>query len=98
MGPTGRGAWSVDVELVAFGVAHRHGVVVDPLLVQDLQPGGAEGGEPAGFGVDPLPADLERRTAPAAGVDVDVQPVLDRLVVGHPLEPDPRAVAFRVGD
>jgi hypothetical protein len=32
-----------------FGVAHRHGVVVI-LLVQDLQPGRAEGGEPAGFG------------------------------------------------
>src|SRR5438477_221594 len=69
-----------------------------PGPVQDLQPGGAEGAEPAGFGVDPLPADFERGTAPAAGVDVDVEPVLDHLGVGHPLEPDLRTAALWVGD
>jgi hypothetical protein len=47
---------------------------------------------------DPLPVDLERDGPPVAGVDVEMQPVLDRLAFGYYLEPDPGAVAVRIDD
>jgi hypothetical protein len=53
--------------------------VVDPLFVQDTGHGGAKIGQPSRLGVDSLPAGLDRKRAPAAGVDVDMDPVLDRL-------------------
>jgi hypothetical protein len=53
--------------------------VVEPLLVQDTGHGGAKIGQPPRLGVDLPPAGLDRKRPPAAGVDVDVEPVLDRL-------------------
>src|SRR5215469_2894972 len=91
-------AASVDVELVAFRVLHRDPVVVESFLGQAAHDGGAQGGQPAGLGVDLLPAGLHGDRPPAAGVDVEVQPVLDGLALGDYLEPDPRPVTLRVAD
>ncbi len=44
--------------------------------------GGAQAGQPAGLGVDLLPAGLDRDGPAAAGVDVEVQAVLDGLGLG----------------
>jgi hypothetical protein len=90
---------SVDLELVALGVAHRDGIVVEPVGGQDGGQGGTQGDQPAGFGVDALLADRERNLSPgagvgfvAAGVDVDVQPFLTVLRSGTTWNqiPDPR--------
>jgi len=70
---------SVDVELVALRVLQPDRVVVEPFLLHDAGNAGAQAGQPARLGIDPLPADLDRVRPRAAGVDVNVQPVLDDL-------------------
>ena len=45
-----------------------------------------------------LPASSDRVRPLATGVDVEVQPVLDRLGIGDDMEPDARPVALRVAD
>src|SRR5438552_1349354 len=90
--------WSVDVELVAFRVLHPDRVVVEPFLGQGASDGGTQAGQPAGLRVDSLPASLDRVRPLATGVDVEVQPVLDRLGIRDDMEPDARPVALRVAD
>src|SRR2546421_4095129 len=90
--------WSVDIELVAFRVLHPDRVVVEPFLGQWASDGGAQAGQPAGLRVDSLPASLDRVGPLAAGVDVQVQPVLDYLGIRDDMEPDARPVALRVAD
>src|SRR6266567_6834151 len=89
---------SVDIELVAFRVLHPDRVVVEPFLGQCASNGGAQAGQPAGLRVDSLPASLDRVRPLATGVDVEVQPVLDRLGIGDDMEPDARPMALRVAD
>ena len=89
---------SVDIELIAFGVLHPDRVVVQPFLGQCASDGGAQAGQPAGLRVDSLPASLDRVRPLATGVDVEVQPVLDRLGIRDDMEPDARPVALRVAD
>jgi hypothetical protein len=91
-------AWLVDVELVAFWVLHPDRVVVEPVGGHRPADRGPQCGQPGGFSVDALAARLERVVALAAGVDVQMQPVLDRLGVRLDAEPDVRAVAVRVAD
>jgi len=84
-----RQAWrSVDRELIVLRVFHRDPVVVDPFLLQDPDRRGAQIGQPSRLGVDSLPAGCDRNGSPAASVDVQVQPVPDRLALGYYLEPD----------
>jgi hypothetical protein len=90
--------WLVDVEFVAFRVFHPDRVVVEPFSGHCAADGGAQGGQPGGLGVDAVAAGLEGVGALAAGVDVEVQPVLDRLGVRLDAEPDVRAMAVRVAD
>ena len=89
---------SVDVEFVAFRVLHPDRVVVQPFLRQRTSDGGAQAGQTAGLRVDSLPASLDRVRPLATGVDVEVQPVLDRLGIRDDMEPDARPVALRVAD
>src|ERR1700759_3758505 len=89
---------SVDVELVAFGVLHPDRVVVEPVSGQGAEDGGAQCGQPAGLGVDPLFARPDRDVPPATGVDVEVQAGLGRLGFRDRVEPDLRAVTVRVAD
>src|SRR5947207_7221561 len=89
---------SVDIELVAFRVLHPDRVVVEPFLGQWASDSGAQAGQPAGLRVDSLPARLDRVSPLAAGVDVQVQPVLDYLGIRNDMEPDTRPVALRVAD
>src|SRR5450755_3835624 len=89
---------SVDIELVAFRVLHPDRVVVRPFLGQCASDGGAQARQPAGLRVDSLPASLDRVRPLATGVDVEVQPVLDRLGIWDDMEPDARPVALRVAD
>jgi hypothetical protein len=80
---TGKRVQSVDVELVTFGIFDSDRVVVDPLLIQDADRRGAQIGQPSRLGVDSLPAGCDRNGLPAAGVDVQVKPVLYRLAFGR---------------
>src|SRR5215475_12166509 len=68
------------------------------LLIRDFDHRGAQGSQPPGLGVDPLPAGCDRNGSSAAGADIQVQPVLDRLRLGYHLEPDARPSAARVDD
>src|SRR5262249_28541808 len=88
----------VDVELVAFGIPHGDPVVVDAVLVEDPDLGGAERFQPPRLGVDELAPGLDRVRPAAADRDVEVQPVLERLLLRHHLEPDPRTLAGGVDD
>src|SRR5450755_1847823 len=76
---------SVDVELVALGVLHPHRVMIEAVGAHDYGERGSEIRQPPGLGVDSLHAGGERiRTAgEAAGVDVEVEAVLDHLGVRH---------------
>src|SRR6266699_1315266 len=76
---------SVDVELVALRVLHRDPVMVEALGVEHPDDGGAEPGQAARLGVDPLLARGHRHVAAAAGADVEVQPVLDGLGLSYTL-------------
>src|ERR1022692_2776374 len=89
---------SVDIELMAFRVLHPDRVVVQPFRGQGPGGGGAQAGQPAGLRVDSLPASLDRVRPLATGVDVEVQPVLDRPGIWDDMEPDARPVALRVAD
>jgi hypothetical protein len=90
---------SVDIELVALGILHAHRVVVeDAVLHQGANGGGAQVNQPASFGVDPPFAGLDRVGPRSAGVDVEVQPVLDDLGLLDCVEPDARPVAVGVTD
>src|SRR5215216_1141674 len=53
-----------------------------------------EGHEPRRLGLDPLAPDVEPHIAATAGVHVDVDAVLDRLLIGDDLEPDARTSPF----
>ena len=55
-------------------------------------------GQPSRLGIDALPAGRDRHGPPAAGADVQVQPVLGGLALGDNLEPDARAGATWIGD
>src|SRR5882757_4303460 len=90
--------WSVDVELVPFGVLHSDRVVVDSFLVHDDGDGGAQAHQAVGFGVHSLLPRLDRVCPVTAGVDVDVQPVLHSLRIQYRMEPDGRSTALRVAD
>src|SRR5690242_19423498 len=79
---------SVDIELVAFRVLHPDRVVVQAFLGQCARDGGAQTGQPSGLRVDSLPASLDRVRPLATGMDVEVQPVLDRLGFWDDMEPD----------
>src|SRR6185437_16577875 len=103
LSPAGRGegiclARSVDIELVALWVLHPDRVVVHPFLGQCARDGGAQAGQPAGLRVDSHPASLDRVRPLATGVDVEVQPVLDRLGIWDDVEPDARPMTLRVAD
>ena len=87
---------SVDVELIAFGVDHRDGIVVETFLGVRVQPCGAEQHEPRRLRLDPLAPRVERGTTTVARVHVDVDSVLDRLRLGNDLEPDARTLPARV--
>src|ERR1700746_76026 len=92
---------SVDVELLALGVLQRDRVVVHALLeflAQVAEQRGAEITQPQGLGVHALLAGLDREVSPAAGVDVDVEPVARGLAVGHALDPDAGPGAIRIDD
>jgi hypothetical protein len=54
--------------------------------------------EPGHLGVHLLLAHLAGHVALAADAEVEVEPVLDRLGLGHLLEPDPRAHAVGIDD
>src|SRR5689334_4748431 len=96
---------SVDVELVALGVLHPHRVVIEAVGIEVVGAQGAgdrgpEIGQPPGLGVDSLLAGGERdvpvhRRAATAGVDVEVEAVLDHL--GRRLDPEPDAGALAAG-
>jgi len=59
---------------------------------------GAERFQPLRLGVhEPAPG-LDRNRSPAADGDVEVQPVLERLLLRDHLEPDPRAPPGRIDD
>ncbi len=89
---------SVDVELVALGVPHGDRVVVDAVLADDPDHGGAERFQPPRLSVDEPAPGLDRIGSPAADRDIEVQPVLERLLLRHHLEPDPRAPPGRIDD
>src|SRR5450631_3036305 len=57
---------SVDVELVALGVPHGDPVVVDAVLADDPDQGGAERFQPLRLGVDEPAPGLDRIRSPAA--------------------------------
>src|SRR5580704_17349429 len=92
---------SVDVELVALGVLQRDRVVVHALLeflAQVAEQRGAEITQPQGLGVHTLPAGVDGEVSPAAGVDVDVEPIARGLAVVHDLDPDAGSGAIRIDD
>ena len=89
---------SVDIELVILWIPHADRVVVEPFVLQGAPDGGAQVGQSACLGVDSLFAGLDWVRPLAAGVDVEVQPVLDGFVGWDDLEPDVRAVAVGVAD
>ncbi len=72
--------------------------MVEALVPLGADPGGAQFRQAGGFGVDLTAAGFQRQVAAAAGVNVDVQAVLDGLAFGDPLEPDAGAAAVRVDD
>jgi hypothetical protein len=53
--------------------------MVEAVLLQHADGGGPELGKPADLGIDKFPPGGERHAAAAAGVDVKMDPVLDRL-------------------
>src|SRR5215207_11367933 len=57
-----------------------------------------EGHEPRRLGLDPLAPDVEPHIAATAGVHVDVDAVLDRLLIGDDLEPDAWTLTVRILD
>src|SRR5690349_20704970 len=92
---------SVDVELDALGVLQRDRVVVHALLeflAQIAEQRGAEITQPQGLGVHALLAGLDRELWPAAGVDVEVEPIAGGLAVGYDLDPDAGPGAIRIDD
>src|SRR5262249_24713649 len=93
-GPRRRGRLLLEAELVALRVLHDHAVAGD--VVQLAQPGGAEGGQPRlrlGYPGAPLGV---RRAAGAAGVHVQVHPVLHGLRLRYALEEQPGPGTVRV--
>jgi len=66
----------------------------------DSGPGdaGAHVGQTRCLGIHSLLAKLVRRLPVTAGVKVQMQPVLDHLGLGHPVEPDARPLTVRVAD
>src|SRR5262249_23476961 len=88
----------VDVELVALRVGHRYRVVVEAVLVRRGDDRGSELGQPSYLDVDLFAPGGEWKVAASAGADVDVDPVLDRLVFRYDLEPDARPLTTGVGD
>jgi hypothetical protein len=66
--------------------------VVEAILVEDPDQGGAERFQPLRLGVDAPAPGLDRIRSPAADCDVEVQPVLERFLLRHHLEPVPRAL------
>src|SRR5579871_1305047 len=92
------GPVSVDVELVALRVPHPDRVVVEPRIGKRAADGGAQVGQPARLRVYPRAPSLDRVRPLAAGANVEVQPVLDRLGLGLLPEPDARPTAVRVAD
>ena len=98
-----RGGWDtslrlVDVELVPLGIGHGHPIVIKPGLGEHPRHRRAEAHKPLHLGVDTRRAGLDRDRPVAAGGDVEVQPVLHRLALRHPLEPDARAGAVWIND
>src|SRR4051794_28768635 len=72
--------------------------MVEAVVLQYPDGGGAELGEPPDLRVDEFPPGTQRNSAAAAGMDVEVEAVLDRLAFRHDLEPDARPAAGRVDD
>ena len=88
-----------------LGVLHPHCVVIEAVGAQGSGDRGPETGQAPGLGVNSLLADLERNVPDAArvravgaGVDVEVEAVLDHLGVRHHMEPDARAVTAGIDD
>jgi hemerythrin-like domain-containing protein len=88
----------VFAELVALGIGHRDPVMVEAVLLQHADGGGPELGQPPDLGVDTLLPGGEWNAATAAGVDVEMDPVLDRLAFRNDLEPDARPATAGVDD
>jgi hypothetical protein len=65
--------------------------MVEAVLLQHAHRGGSELGQPPHLGVDAFSAGGEWNAAALASVDVEVDPVLDRLALRDDLEPDARA-------
>lgn len=91
-------ARSHDVELVALGISHSYCVVVQVGILVHMDCSRSELGQSSNLGIDALASGAEWNTAAAAGLNVEMEPVLDRLGFRNRLEPDARAVAARVDD
>lgn len=72
--------------------------MVEPFLFQDPDHRGAEAGQPSRLRVNSLLTGGDRNSPPAAGADIRVNAVFDRLGLGHHLEPDSRAGAAGIDD
>jgi hypothetical protein len=72
--------------------------MVEAVLLQHADGGGPELGKPADLGIDKFPPGGERHAAAAAGVDVKMDPVLDRLAFRDRLEPAARPATAGVDD
>src|SRR4029077_11953152 len=86
---------SLDAELVALGVVHPDPVLAT-LLDRAALVRGAEGLEPGDLGIDPHATLLDRDGMPAAGIEVDMHPVLGHLRLGNLLEEHPGTLAVRI--
>ncbi len=72
--------------------------MVQIFLNDRVQPRSTERHEPRRLSLDPLAPGLERRTAAAARVYVDVDALLERFLLGDDLEPDARTVTVGILD
>src|SRR6516164_5709799 len=92
----GQPAFSLNVELVALGV--EHGDAVFAVLRARGHNRGTGCGQPSDRLIDPWAPLGWRRAGWTAGVDVEVETVLDRLGLGNPLEVNPGPGAVRIDD